>query len=230
MSKPTSKSLQRAIARDDKRSIEHRWAYGRAVLNDPRRMTASGKSLRHGAVEALIAEAKAIGTKLTEREIQYRLQCARAYKTINEIRTVAFGFESWSELREAGFPPIEVDEPAESESDVEPDDLDAIGEDDPYTVEPLFEIPGFKPVLKINGRKTDLADATVADAIAYRDMCREMHGNFGRTVAQVEASVSAMIAGSGGDLDANAVEAWKRGTGEDDGSDEQDAAEGDVAA
>lgn len=207
MTKPSYKSLQRAIARDDKHSIERRWEYGRAVLADPKKMANSGDQLRAGAIEALIADARAVDSKLSEREIRYRLQCARAYKTVDQIRHVCAEYEDWSALRAAGFPEVAVDE-----IETDPEDLaDAIGEDDPLTQEPLFDIPGFKPVLKIQGRKTDLADATVRDAIAYRDMCREMHANFGRTVAQVEASVQIMLDGADGDLDAKLIEAYERG-------------------
>ena len=52
------------------------------------------------------------------------------------------------------------------------------------------------------------------DAIAYRDMCHEMHDSFGRTVAQIDTSVNRMIEGADGDLDANAIEAWRRATGQ----------------
>src|SRR6266498_1203192 len=69
-----------------------------------------------------------------------------------------------------------------------------------------LDIPGFKPILKINGRKVQLAEATVREAIEYRDMVHEMHENFGRTVAQIDATVETMLDGCEGNLDANAVE------------------------
>lgn len=37
-----------------------------------------------------------------------RLQCARTYETEAQIRHVVADFETWSDLRAAGFPPVGV--------------------------------------------------------------------------------------------------------------------------
>src|SRR5512138_2534942 len=118
MSKPSFKALQRAIARGDGRSIEDRWAYGRALLDDPRKWAASGEQLRAGVIESLIADAKAVGSKLTETEIRRRLRCARAYPSVNAIRSVATEYATWWDLVQAGFPAVEVDDQADAIEEV----------------------------------------------------------------------------------------------------------------
>lgn len=209
MSKPSFKALQRAIARGDGRSIEDRWAYGRALLDDPRKWAASGEQLRAGAIESLIADAKAVGSKLTETEIRRRLRCARAYPSVDAIRSVATEYATWWDLVQAGFPAVEVDDQADA--------IEEIGlAEEGNQQDPLFEIPGFKPVLKIRGRKRDLAELTVREAVEYRNMCREMHDSFGRTVTQIDSTVAAMLAGAGGDLDLNALDAYRRATETED--------------
>jgi hypothetical protein len=198
--------LEKKIAKDEGNGVIHRWQYGRGLIKERKGFA----KLPKGRLNELIVEAIRSGLKLTEREIQWRIKCATVYGSEAELRTACTEFGSWSALREAGFPPVEVDE-----SDEEVDEIDDITANEPgpgFIADPLFDIPGFKPVLRINGRKRDLADIVVRDAIAYRDMCDDMHANFGRTVAQIKASVELMVAGAAGDLDANAVEAWRRAT------------------
>jgi hypothetical protein len=59
-------------------------------------------------VDALIAQAAAQGIKISRSEIGYRMQCGRAYATEAEITTACGDFKSWSDLRAAGFPPVQV--------------------------------------------------------------------------------------------------------------------------
>lgn len=179
---------------------------------DPKKWASTGEQLRAGAIETLIAESAKVGPKLTETEIRRRVRCARAYPSIDAIRSAATEYATWWDLVQAGFPAVEIDESDETDA-IEEVGMSADVQD------PLFEIPGFKSVLKINGRKTDLAALTVGEAIEYRDMCRQMHANFGRTVAQVDATVDLMLAGSGGDLDANALEAWRAAHPQDEQED-----------
>lgn len=203
--KPNYKSLQKAITRDDKRGVEARWEYGRAILTDPKKMAASGKSLRHGAMEALIADAKAVCAKLTEREIQYRIQCARTYKSINEIRTAMVGFETWSDLRDAGFPAVVIDEELsidEALADILPAETDW---------EQLALIPGLKPVLKVNGKKIAQADALVADGEAYEQMVIEMSESVSKTAIHVQEIMRIARLGADGDRGMRLVEAYQRG-------------------
>lgn len=207
MSKPKKSvylGLEAKIAADERGGIVHRWNYGRALLA----VKNGRRKLPDGLMTELIVDATRAGLKLSEREIQWRVRCATVYEDDRQLRKAITEWGTWFALTQAGFPAVEVDE--EDPQDV----MEEVGlASGPEIVqEPLWDIPGFKSVLKINGRKRDLADITVAEAIAYRDMCREMHANFGRTVAQVDATVEAMLAGADGDLDANALEAWKRAT------------------
>jgi hypothetical protein len=201
--------LETRIAADERGGIMHRWNYGRELL----KAKAGRKQLPHGMITDLIADALRSGFKISEQEIQRRIRLATVYDTETKVRQALTDFGSWSAIINVGFPSVEIDE-----SDDQVDAIEEVGlATDAATgdeQDPLFEIPGFKPVLKINGRKVDLTDLTVRQAVDYRDMCRDMHANFGRTVAQVETSVDRMVTGAEGDLDANAVEAWKRAGGE----------------
>jgi hypothetical protein len=203
MSKPSYKKLQAAIAKGDGRSIEHRWAYGRAILDDPKKISSSGKSLRHGALEALIADAKSVGSVLSEREIQRRLQCARAYKTINQIRRLPSDLGTWDALCEAGFPAVEIDEE---------DPITQIGDiNGEMDWEQPVLIPGLKHELKLNKQSIPLSTAVVADGEAYEQMCIEMHEGFGKTVDQVKESMRIARLGAQGDRGMLLTEAYERG-------------------
>lgn len=189
-------ALEKRIAADERGGIVHRWEYGRKLLE----AKAGRRQLPHGMLADLVAAAEHAGLKVSEREIQYRIRCAEVYASEAEVRTACADFGTWSALREAGFPPVEL---AESETDA----LEEVGL---VEQDPLFEIPGFKPVLKIRGAKVDLAALTVRQAVDYRDSCREMHESFGRTVEHITESVEVMLRGAGGDLEANALDAYRR--------------------
>jgi hypothetical protein len=204
--------MEMRIAADERGGIVHRWRYGRKLLE----AKAGRQQLPHGMAADLVAAAAKAGLKLTEREIQYRIKCATVYESEAEVRTACSDFGSWSALREAGFPPVESDEP---------DDLEAAGIStgaaDEWT-QLEIEIPGLAPVLSVDGRKIPLVEATVADVAAYYDMYRQIHENYGKRLALIEAALEAMREGSDDD-DANAIEAWKAGTA-DDGDAEEPAA------
>ena len=57
-----------------------------------------------GVTDQLIAAATARGFKLSEREVRYRLQCARTYPTEAEIGNVIADFDTWFDLIQAKFP------------------------------------------------------------------------------------------------------------------------------
>lgn len=101
------------ISAADSGGILERWRYGRRLLCDDTAMAKSGKSLKHGVLERLIAHAKAKGYRLSEREIQRRLACGRAYPTEAQIRQMLADFDTWDDLHSAGFPAVErsPDEP-----------------------------------------------------------------------------------------------------------------------
>lgn len=98
---------EKRIAASDTGGILERWAMARALLADSKKTTSAG-NLKHGALERILADAKAAGLPITEREIQYRLKCARAYASEAEIRTACSDFKTWTDLRAAGFPTVQV--------------------------------------------------------------------------------------------------------------------------
>ncbi|MGH8920500.1 MAG: hypothetical protein ACRD0H_19570, partial [Actinomycetes bacterium] len=137
-----------------------------------------------------------------------------AYRTEADCRTAVRLRGSWTELREAGFPPVEG-------QGYDPDELDAEGlTDPPDSWEQLqLDIPGLKEVISVRGRKVPLVrgqgGGTVADVAAYVAMCEEKHDNFGKTVDQTRQSLQTMREGCGGDDTVNAVEAWEAGLDDD---------------
>jgi hypothetical protein len=189
MTRTSYKTLQRAIARDDKHSIVSRWEFGHAILADPKMMAASGKSLRHGAMEALIATAKAVETTLTEREVQRRIQCARTYKSINEIRRAAADFADWRDLADAGFPVTFVDEVPSPDSV-----LDGIEATDPQEFEQLGLFP---PMVK----SVPLEQASLRVLVSYAEDMRNMTASYARRDDERARHLSDLCAAVGGDLD-----------------------------
>lgn len=98
---------EKNIAASDTGGILERWAMGHDLLADPKRVTPAG-NLKHGVLAELISKAAKRGFKITEREIQRRMACARAYATEAEIRHAVTDFETWHDLVAAGFPPVQV--------------------------------------------------------------------------------------------------------------------------
>jgi hypothetical protein len=200
--------LERQISSDERGGILHRWRYGRQLLE----AKAGRQRLPKGLIGDLIKSADKAGLKVSEREIQYRIRCAEAYPTEAHSRTAVRLFGSWTDLREAGFPPIEVD-------DLDAEEILAEGlasAPDEWEQQEI-DIPGLKPVLSIKGRKVPLikgeGGATIADVEAYRDMFAEMHESFGKTLAQIEETLRTMREGADDDDEVNAVEAWEAATG-----------------
>jgi hypothetical protein len=107
--------LEKAIAAADANSIRQRWEYGRRVLCDRVKTTDAG-NLRNGALAALIAAARRADIKLSEREIQHRLQAGKSYPCKDQITHICASYESWGALRAAGFPAIDA-EPGEEPYD-----------------------------------------------------------------------------------------------------------------
>jgi hypothetical protein len=162
---------ERAIASADTSGIRERWAWGLRILRDPEAMAESGKSLRHGVADQLIAAALQRGLKLSASEIRYRIQCARTYPTEAQIATACGDFETWSDLRNANFPPYEApeDEPpadhrthAEKQRDASRRLLDLVGEQGA-----LFPLDQFEPT-----------EVTLKDLQDYADEQRELTSHF----------------------------------------------------
>ncbi len=101
-------SQEKAIASADSGGIRQRWMYGLRLLNDEEKIAPAG-GLRHCVTDALIRGAEKQGHRLSAREIQRRLQCARTYPTESQIRHAVSAFETWHDLVAAGFPPFEAD-------------------------------------------------------------------------------------------------------------------------
>lgn len=105
-------ALEKHIADSAASDTIQRWRYGQHLLHDSKRITPAGH-LKQGVLAELIGIAAQCGVKLLEREIQWRLKCARTYSTETEIRTASSEFGDWTGLRNAGFPPVEVADPGE---------------------------------------------------------------------------------------------------------------------
>jgi hypothetical protein len=112
MSSARYSRYEKYIAAADSGSIRQRWEYGRLMLTDDAKTTPAG-NLRNGAIADLIIAAQRIGRKLSEREIQHRLQCGKAYPAEAQIAHICTSYETWGALRKAGFPAVEAPPGAE---------------------------------------------------------------------------------------------------------------------
>jgi hypothetical protein len=141
---------ERAIASADSGGIRQRWIWGLRLLRDAEAFSPGSGQLKPGRADLLIKAAKSAGMKLSEREIRYRLQCARAYPTETQIRHACAEFDDWSALRAAGFPAIAAPDgeaPADHRTEAERDHdraralVDLIGEQGA-----LFPLRDFEPM------------------------------------------------------------------------------------
>lgn len=98
---------EKAIAASAINDIRERWLWGLRLLRDPEAFAPGSSQLKPGRADELVRAAVAAGLRLTVREIQYRLRCARAYPTETQIANAGAQFEDWSDLRDAGFPPMD---------------------------------------------------------------------------------------------------------------------------
>lgn len=185
--------LEKNIAASDTGGILERWRYGRRLLTDGKATTPAG-NLKHGILAGLIADAKAEGYKISEREIRYRLECARAYQTEAEIGTASADFADWTALREAGFPQVEVTDPGDPH---DPRDADEKWRDfenerkrreqqDPKQGE-LFELPKFFSHDTF-GPRTRLSDLRAAC-----DVSEQMTANFVKYDSERRAYVNELL-------------------------------------
>jgi hypothetical protein len=91
----------------DSGGIRQRWLWGLRLLADQEKIAPAG-GLKHGVADALVQAATKRGYKLSDREIRWRLQCARTYKTEAQIGNAVTDFETWHDLIQAGFPGYEA--------------------------------------------------------------------------------------------------------------------------
>src|SRR5579864_8602474 len=94
---------EKIISLADESGILERWRFGRRLLTDPEKITDGGQ-LRAGVTDRLLRQAEQAHLKLSEREIQWRMQCARTYLTESQIRNAVSDHHSWRALIDARFP------------------------------------------------------------------------------------------------------------------------------
>lgn len=153
---------EKAIASADSGGIRERWLWGLRLLRDPDAFAPGSSQLKPGRADELTKAAKSAGLRLSEREIRYRLQCARTYPTETEIRHACAEFGDWSALRSAGFPTYAAPEgeaPADHRTQLERDHdharalVDLIGEQGA-----LFPLRDFEPIVTTLKQLQDYAD------------------------------------------------------------------------
>ena len=201
-------SIDRHIAAAEAGSIRERWLYGLRLLADPEAIARAG-GLKHGVAEQLIAASKARGIRLSSREIQRRLQCARAYPTDGQIRQALAGFDTWDELHNAGFPAFATDPddpPADPRTDAERSRdrakvlLDQLGEQ-----QALFPLSTFEP-----------AETLLDDLVKYQETQQRITDGFIRTAARRKEYLDQLVAAVGGDLSRSWRDAHLAAFGTDD--------------
>lgn len=200
---------EKAIAAANAGGIRQRWLYGLRLLHDSEAMSESGKSLKNGVAEQLIAAAKTAGLKLSAREIQYRLQAARVYMTESQIANACAEFEDWSALRADNFPAYEAepDEPPadhRTESERQHDHaralVDLIGEQGT-----LFPLADFEPTV-----------TTLKDLEVYAEEMAELTERFAKRDRERRVYLDGLIEAADGDMSMTWQEAHDRlGPGEE---------------
>lgn len=184
---------EKAIASADTGSIRERWMWGLRLLRDPDAFAAGSTQLKPGRADELVKAANAAGLKLTVREIQYRLQCARAYPTEAQIAHAGAQFQGWTELRSAGFPPFDAppdEPPADHRTDTERAHdraralADAIGEQGA-----LFPLSTFEPVT-----------TTLKELLDYAEQQEEITARFVAHGQKRRAYLEDLIAAAENDL------------------------------
>lgn len=198
---------ERAIAAADRGGIRERWMWGLRLLRDSEKIAPAG-GLKHGVAEQLIAAATKRGLKLSDREIRWRLQCARAYPTETQIGNAITGFGTWFSLIQAGFPALEAptDEPPadhRTPEEIRHDRARQLADlSDPQGS--LFPLSQFEPVT-----------ATLKELQAYADEQADLTSRFVAHDAKRQGYLNDLIAAADGDLSAtwhDAHEAWKCAT------------------
>jgi hypothetical protein len=96
----------RKIAAGDSGTIRDRWMQGLRLLRDPEVFAPGSSQLKPGAAAEWIEAHAKRGVTISERELRYRLQCARAYRTETEFGNAVAEFSTWHDLVQAGFPPF----------------------------------------------------------------------------------------------------------------------------
>lgn len=199
--------IERAISAAARSDIRERWLWGLRLLRDSDAFAPGSTQLKPGRADELVRAAKAAGFKLTVREIQYRLQCARTYPTESQIANAGAQFEDWSSLRAAGFPPFDAPDgelPADHRTDAERQRdharalTDLLGEQGT-----LFPVEDFEP------NETPLKDLK-----AYAEEMAELTERFRKRDTERQAYLDQLIAAADGDLSTTWQTAHERAFGE----------------
>ena len=194
---------EKAIAAADSGGIRERWLWGLRLLRDPDAFTPGSSQLKPGRADELVKAATAAGLKLTVREIQFRLQCARAYPTEAQITNAGSQFEGWTDLRSAGFPPIDAPEgepPADHRTVAEREKamaralLDLVGDQGA-----LFPASDFEPTT-----------TPLKDLVAYAESMEELTGRFAERDRKRRDYLTELIEAADGDLSVTWHEAQSR--------------------
>lgn len=203
--------IERDIAADAKNDIRKRWLWGLRVLNDSDAFAPGSTQLRPGRADELVRAAKAAGFRLTVREIQYRLQCARAYPYESQIAHASSQFEDWTELRAAGFPAVEVPEgehPADWRNDAERrrDLARSLAESGEMNSDQLalFPLDRYEPT-----------EATLKDLQEYAAQMADLTARFAAKDKERADYVATLVEAADGDLSVTWEDAHRRAFGED---------------
>lgn len=193
------RNLEKSIRAADAGSIRQRWEYGRLLLVEDDKTTAGGH-LKNGVLAKLINTAAKSGIKISEREIRYRLECARTYPCESQIRQASAEFGYWWNLVAAGFPEY-------SKSDGE---LPF----DPRTTDQLGRDAGRHNPLPDNGweqrglfESLDAETSTLADAERYAAEMATLTARYARKDQERAAYLAELIKAVDGDMSKTLAEA-----------------------
>lgn len=197
---------EKAIASADAGSIRERWLWGLRLLRDSEAFAPGSSQLKPGRADELIKAMAASGQRISEREIRYRLRCARAYRTEAEIRQAVAEFGSWSALFNADFPafPVPGNEPAaDHRTDAERErDLRNAYSDILDDQGALFPLSDFEPTT-----------ATLKDLVEYADGQEEWTNRFVARDKKRREYLDALILAVDDDLSVTWLEAQRRRNG-----------------
>lgn len=204
---------EKTIAAADADGIRERWEYGRLLLVDDTATTAAG-NLRNGVLAELVRVSlrSAVLRSATSqyaglrREIQYRLQCARAYPFESQITQASAQYGYWWQLIRAGFPPYpsEADErPYDPRSTQEiRRDLERSGHGimpEPWQQRALFErfsdddtLAALQRYAEEQSELTARYQARCVERHAYlTELIKAVNGDLSRTYGEAKAALEA---------------------------------------
>jgi hypothetical protein len=201
--------IEKYIAASDTGGIIERWRYGRRLLEDDTATTPAG-NLKHGVLARLTAHAAARGYKISEREIQRRLQCGRTYETEAQIRHAVADFETWRDLADANFPPVDV--PVQGDL-YDPRDADERSRDTARELARRADAERDEEQLALFEYFADDRfdeTATLADLAKYAEEMADLTERFAQRDRERAAYLARLIDAAGGDLSVTWADAQAR--------------------